>query len=167
MKTSSALLQTNWRYYRKSLILGILLTPFFGVGILIIAFFIVKIRLQQYRITDKGIADRNTFLPFEAIESVKLSDYRVLKSGNIASLTIKSKDASITLLGIRDASATQVQIEQRAQFLRERMRMELESQARQPKYAAGNLERLNDLVGLWQQGLLTDEQFDEEKRKFS
>lgn len=158
-------LYTDWRYYRKALILSILLIPFWGFGLVPLLYFLVKIKLQRYRLSADGIEFRNTFLPFNTIKTVKVTDYRVLRSGNIGSILITSESITLVLKGIVNPSAIQVFIENRIQELKhdEFMRKQLESNP--TTQAAGTVERLNELVGLWQQGLLTDEQFHEEKKK--
>lgn len=165
MKPTSTILTTDWRYHRKALILSTLLIPFWGIGLLLLLFFLLKIKLQRYQLSDEGIHFRNTFLPFRTIKSVKVTDYRVLRSGNIGNVIVISDQETLTLRGITSPSAIQVMIENRIQELKHSELMKKQLNSTPNAQIAGNLERLNELVGLWQQGLLTDEQFQEEKKK--
>jgi hypothetical protein len=162
---SIKLIKTDWRYYRKLLLLSIVLVPLFGAGFILLVYIYFKIEYQSYEVTDEGVRHRNIFLPYHCINSVKVSDFRVLKNGNIATLAVYGQTNVIVMPGVADSSALQVYIENQTQLVRERLKLEERANDTSTIQAAGRTERLNDLVGFWQQGLMTDEQFHEEKKK--
>ncbi|MCC5925353.1 MAG: hypothetical protein JJU41_02230 [Bacteroidetes bacterium] len=161
----SITLKTEWRYYRKLLLISILLIPVYGIGLLFLILLSVKLATMKYQISSSGVSHGNTFLPFSSVKTVKVEDFRVLKSGNIATVVVTGNNTVLKLYGVRDASALQVKIENEVQALIERQRLEERLNRKNEPMPAGNMERLNDLVGLWQQGLITDQQYEEEKKK--
>ena len=50
--------------------------------------------------------------------------------------------------------------------LREAMMQEKKTERPEPEHEPGSMDRMDYLTGLWQQGLISDRDFDKEKRHF-
>lgn len=157
---------TDWRYYRKYLIGGLLTLPLFGLGLIPLLYVFFQLNHARFEITPYDVIHGKQSIPLTAVNSVQITDFRVLRSGNIATITVKSDKRTITLKGIRGATKAQHIIEVAIEALKKENQPEKSTESMQST-APGQLEQLNDLVGLWQQGLLSDDQFHEEKSKFN
>ena len=143
----------------------LLTLPVFGIGLPFLLYTYLQLRNATYQISAKEVIHGKLSIPYDSITRVRITEFTVLKNGNIASVIVESGARTITLKGIRDATKVQHIIETAVEAIR---REASDKGSREPAAnlrQAGQLEQLNDLVGLWQQGLLTDEEYQKENSK--
>jgi hypothetical protein len=69
-------------------------------------------------------------------------------------------------MGLENPAELSGMILKAAKAERKRLEQQKIQQNKQPEFSPGSIERLNYLTGLWQQGLITDEEFEKERKHF-
>lgn len=171
----------DWRIFLLPYIIGIVLVPFLGAGIWIIFHYRKRWKNMIYKISDSAVhyqADQmETVIPLSAIQSCETSYpplSRKFGYGSIIISYLKQNDptektdrpGTAVLQGIHSAEEIALLIENAAFSERERIDMRLEAESGKPAHPTGTLDKKNELVGLWQQGLITEEDFQHEMKQF-
>jgi len=127
---------------------------------------------EQYVISDTSIQiqtskDDRTFI-LTNIRDISSKEYWWLPFSKLGKIEIYANGRYCTLRGIKDAKETAAIILMAVEAAIANRRKRPETTHYQPPvHSAGTLEPMNDLVGMWQQGLISDEDFESEKRKFN
>ncbi len=142
-----------------------LLVPVFGLGVWLILRLRRALRDRVIRVTDHGIRlepdGRSAALPEIVGAEARLPWH--LRPFKVGHVELRLRDGRhMVLAGLRDPSAIAEIILLAAERARE---APPGPPPRPPTHAPGSLEPLNDLVGLWQQGLITDEEYETERRR--
>jgi hypothetical protein len=162
---------TDWRYYKRQLIAGIVLVPLFGAGLVILMMVWLKVRNSLFHF-DTGriefLRNRDRNMSLAEIEEVKVENYRIRWSVSMADIRLLKLDGtSIKIYGVKGAQFIASAIEKNIELIQSRLSIEKTLLSNKKIDNPTPLEPFNDLVGLWQQGLISEEEFNAEKNKFS
>jgi hypothetical protein len=158
----------DWRIYRFQFLLSIILIPLI-IGIPLFAFYYFKMQRISYRISDTKIEISDTdiiSIQFKEIREFELRVLPIFLNKNTGDIIIKTSSATYVLRSLTsyenlfDALSYQLELIKNIndeKILRERIQI---------KADPGTLERLNDLLGMWQQGIISDTDYWAERRKF-
>lgn len=116
-------------------------------------------RRMSYRISDDAI----TLHHENEVEDIRLADVLDVKTDS-TDILLHTADGTRRMRFIRDAAWVAASILEAARSIRHST---LAQTAPEPDNGPSATDRLNDLVGFWQQGLITDEEFEVERRHFS
>ena len=160
----SITLTPSWKAFFWHYFLGLILIPAL-VGI----YLIWKTRKTQksisYTITDRKINVVDSHIS----QNIDLEDIRQAVAGDktfgVGSVILKTSGREIELIGLKNPEAISQSIEIAVEAELKRLAAEKEAKPRDPEYEPGSMDRLEYLTGLWQQGLMTDEDFKAEKEK--
>ena len=150
-------------------VVGILLTPLL-IGIYILYKKNRELSNTHYKITDQTIILVNPTYT-EAVDIINIHDVKVHqrwidKKFNIGTLRLVTHTKQVELAGIENPANLADMILQAAEMERARIR-ELERKDPAPKeMSPGTLDKLDYLTGLWQQGLISNDDFEREKKHF-
>jgi hypothetical protein len=152
-------------------------TPIFGFStpslvVLGLCVWITLIKVRQlpkeyYIVSDNSIQVRttkdDTTVSLVSITNVASRAHWQLPFSSYGQVVITANDRRFVMRGIKGATSTADIIRQavEAAIARERRRSS-PPKFNPPLHAPGTLEQMNDLVGLWQQGILTDEEYEME-----
>lgn len=154
----------RWPWY----LLGILLTPLFGYGIYLLIRKHRHFSALEYLISDTGIEIRDEngtrFVALETINGGNAVYPWWLKSAEVGHITLLHDLGSDTLYGLEHPDQILEMILVSAANLRNAAKPAPSVSI--PLHDAGALDPLNDLVGLWQQGMITDDEYEAERRKW-
>jgi hypothetical protein len=158
----SITLEPSWKAFFWEYVAGILLSPLL-IGILILWRVFHKQSSISYKISDRQI----TIIQKHISQNIDLVDIRqaqptALKMG-VGSIILKTAGRNIKIIGIERPSVIASSIEQAAEAERRKRKTEEQAKPRPVQYAAGEMDRLDYLTGLWQQGLLSEDDFQAEK----
>ncbi|MDI6401109.1 PH domain-containing protein [Balneolaceae bacterium ANBcel3] len=163
-------LQPDWRLYLIPFTAGVLLVPVFGVGLFVLWFYwrtwyktSYLISDSEIRILDKG---RETVLQLHEITDCTAISQGLMKRFGLGHIHLRTASESRILLAIKDAKKIASFIGQAAEEERERARIREELERMKPSWPVGTLENKNDLVALWQEGLIREEDYKRELKKF-
>ncbi|MDR9414877.1 MAG: hypothetical protein RI564_01245 [Gracilimonas sp.] len=167
MKNSqrSITLTPSWKAFIWQYGLGILLVP-----VLIGLYILWRTRKThagiRYEITDQKI----TVVDGHISQNIDLVDIRKAvaeeKKFGVGTVTIKTSGREIELVGLSDPSRIADSIEKAVQAELKRIEAKKQAKPRETQYEPGEMDRLDYLTGLWQQGLISDEDFENEQQKF-
>jgi len=165
-------LKPDWKRWFWGYFFGILLIPFLGIGIAVLWIVHSRRKSITYIITDRQIEEQNKKFS-QKIDLVNVKTLDVEQNWfdrkfGIGDIKLSTETRSITLLGqsnpedLSDMISTAIRTE--------RKRIEhLNKKAAKPAEDTpppGTLDKLDYLTGLWQQGLLSDEDYQKEKKHF-
>ncbi len=151
----------GWLYL---IVICLLAIPVFGVG-LIAGYFLWKhIRSISYHLSDEAvelrIGDRSTVIPWSTVTGVRA----VSRAGRLGHVVLTVGTTDYRLLFLEDAfgltETIQRMLAARASTIEERL------EPRESELPMGN-DRLNDLTALWQQGLISEEDYQAERKHFT
>lgn len=151
-------------------VIGIFLIPLLGAGIYIIYRKYHEIRSNTYIFTDRQIICKNQ----KFTDTIDLADIRGIDLAqrwidikfDIGTLTLRTNSRSIGMFGIKNPETISGMIMSAAEAERLRLSQPQISKRTDPERSAGTLDRLDYLTGLWQQGLISDEDFLKERKYF-
>jgi len=167
MSDKQLILKTNWRYFYKQVIWGTILTPFL-IGFFILLYVFIKSQKQTYVINDDRIMEQQSgnSIPIDHITEVRKMNRISRANVTIHDLELVSERGSLTLFGIENASVIKETIDQLIAFKNELKYSKEKRDAVQVKQDPGSLERLNDLTGLLQEGLISYDDYLQERKNF-
>ncbi|MCC5908072.1 MAG: hypothetical protein JJU13_17790 [Balneolaceae bacterium] len=149
---------------------GILLIPLFGIGLYIIYKKKKELSETRYKVTNLTITAVNT----EYTESVDLMNIRSIdihqrwidKKFGLGQLQIRTDNRTLTLSGMNNPEKLSEMILTAAEAERMRLQKMKENKTKEPESKPGTKDRMDYLTGLWQQGLISEEDFEKERKHF-
>ena len=160
----SITLSPSWKAFFWQYFFGILLVP-----LLIGFYFIWRASKKQssisYKITDRKI----TVVDGHISQNIDLVDIKQAKSGElkfgVGNVTLKTSSKEIELIGLENPELISSSIEKAIEAELKRLEAEKQAKPRETDYSPGTMEQLEYLTGLWQQGLINDEEFKAQKKR--
>lgn len=151
-------------------LLGIVLIPLFGVGIYLIYRFYKTHASIEYTITDRSITARDSKVEEKVdlinIEKVDVEQKWIDEKFDVGDLEIKTESRTIRVTGMEAPSRLAGMIYTAAEAERKRIsELQKKNETRHFSPPARN-DRIDYLTGLWQQGLISEEDFLREKKHF-
>jgi hypothetical protein len=164
-------LKPEWKYNLLPYFFSIILLPVFGLGIIVYWYYNKRIVHKKYQITN----DKVTEIDNAYIKSIAITEIEALsvtrtwseQQSNLATLHISGAGKHIALLGIDRVDDIKDALEMAIANEKLHQSQDDKSKSDYPDVKIGGLEQMNNLVGLWQQGLISNEDFEKEKDKFS
>ncbi|MDZ7756130.1 hypothetical protein [Rhodohalobacter sp.] len=161
----SITLTPSWKAFFWQYALGILLTPVL-IGIYILWRTRKTHASIRYKISDQKI----TVVDGHISQNIDLVDIRKAISGEtqfgVGPVTIRTSGREIELVGLENPAQIARSIEKAVEAELKRLEAQKQTKPRETKYGPGEMDRLDYLTGLWQQGLISNEDFDKEQQKF-
>ncbi len=165
----SIILTPSGKKYFWAYLIGVLLIPLL-IGIVMIWFINRKKNSIQYRITDTSISktekEDKTELALVNILETSVSQTGVHKLLGIGNIKLKANVSELILEGIEKPESFLEKIDTAIAYQKEKLKASEKAKPRKPSHDPGTLEKLDYLTGLWQQGLISDEDYDSERKKF-
>lgn len=149
---------------------GFFLIPVFGLGIYLIFKKNRELMRVSYLITDRQITYKDQkisdTIDLISVQDIDLKQRWIDKKFGIGTLTIRTGTRSLELFGVKQPGFLISAIMSAAESERDRLSGRNKIKKKEPQISAGTLDRLDYLTGLWQQGLLSDEDFKKERKYF-
>lgn len=168
--TEVFILEPDWRYNFVPYTIAILLLPLAGLGILIFAYYARRITGLQYHISNDDITvyktDGNTRFPIKHIQNIELTQTRAERWFELGTLHLTTNSGTLDIIGI--SSPHQIKEALEIAIAKEVKWTELDQKARgeYTDIKIGGLQSMDELVGLWQQGLISEDEYNRERKKF-
>lgn len=163
-------LKPDWRSYFWHYLTGVLLLPLFGAGIIILWLTHRKRTSITFEIHDQFIRKRSDGDPFELnlihIEDISVNQTWIEKRFHIGTVRLAANVSVLELTGMEkpwnlaDMIGSAVKSEKKRLYDLKRNRV------REPDHTPGTLDKMDYLTGLWQQGLISNEDYEKEKNHF-
>jgi hypothetical protein len=153
----------SWKYWAKDFYLAIALIPLFGVGLIWLIFLLRRLGSDVYYVRNNAIAihaDGNKIeINLADMTDVQLIEPRTYSGQTYAHVQIQTKNGQYLLSALIDAENLVRGLTQILEQIRRNEALNAERNRFTVQADPGSLERINDLVGLWQQGLITDHDY--------
>jgi len=163
-------LQPSWKQFFWAYTLSIFAIPLFGIGL--IAFYYTRKKHRQiiYKISDLHITcidDRYE----HKVDLVDITDIETRQTWlqekmHIADLVLQTSASKMVLGGLQEPGRLKNILEQAIEAEKVRREQQQKTNAREPDYKPGSMDKINYLTGLWQQGLISDEDYRKERKHF-
>lgn len=165
-------LKPNWKRWFWGYLFGVVLIPAFGLGIAILWFVHTRRSNVSYTVTDRQIEYRDRKISKKIdllnVKTLDVEQNWLDKKFGIGDLTLSTETRKITLKGQPNPEKLSDMISAAIRAERKRIE-ELNRVDEAPKVeppTPGTLDKIDYLTGLWQQGLLSNEDYKKEKKHF-
>lgn len=163
------ILSPSWKFFLLAYLLSIITMPLI-IGIIGFYFLRKRHKSLRYAITDTSIRARDSKyeqnIDLIDIQDIKIDRNWFRKKLGLGSLIITTTKTKMILAGIERPDTIKELIGQAVQSLKNQAKDMVTKPKAEPNYVAGKMERINYLTGLWQQGLISDEDFENERKQF-
>lgn len=162
-------LRPDWRVFLLQYAAGVLLAPVL-VGIWVIMRYRRKWLTMRLVVTNNRVehhtGTQKSYVMLHEITSCDVCFDGLPARFGLGTIRLHHDKGTLELSGIRNPEPVAVLIERAAETERDRMRLRDSVKKTRPAHASGTLEKKNELVGLWQQGLISEEDYQREMQKF-
>lgn len=163
-------LKPSWKNHILGYSISVLLIPLFGIGLIGLYWVYKQQTKYSYTFSDTQISSRDDKyqrnIDLINIEKVELEQSWLQKKMNVGNLVLYTSATSMTLRGLENPLMFKDSIEKAITAQKKRQQEKEKTKPRQPDRDPGTMERMDYLTGLWQQGLVSDEDFEKEKKHF-
>lgn len=163
-------LSTSWKNHIVGYIVSVLLIPFLGIGLAVMYWVRKKQKKHSYQFTDTQVTARDDKyqrnIDLVNIERVKVTQNYIQEKMGVGDVVLYTSASSITLRGMEQPHDLREVLEKAIYAEKERQKQKEQTKPDEPDYDPGTMERMDYLTGLWQQGLVSDEEYDEERKHF-
>lgn len=163
-------LTTSWKNHILGYAISILTIPLFGVGLIALYFVYRRHKRYSYTISDTQIIAQDTkyhrTVDLIDIDKVIVSQGWLQEKMEVGDVVLHTSALEVTLSGIENPFQLKELIEQAIAAEQKRQATGQKTQRREPEHDPGTVDKMDYLTGLWQQGLVSDEDFEKERKHF-
>lgn len=150
-------------------VIGILLAPIL-VGLYILYKKFSELSNTHYKITDQTITSVNPnyteTVDIANINNIKIQQRWIDKKFGIGSLQLITNTRRMDLIGLENPKNMSDMILKAAEAERYRIKQQAKKEREKTESSQTNLDKLDYLTGLWQQGLISNDDYMREKKHF-
>ena len=171
MSTKSITLLPDWKRWFWGYFFGVVLIPLFGIGLFVLWNIHSKRKAISYEVTDRQIKatgkEYSQTVDLANITQIDVEQNWLEQKMGIGDLRITTESREIQILGQNDPKELSEMIGHAVKAERKRIEElnKVETKAEEAPNP-GTMDRMDYLTGLWQQGLITNEEFEKEKKHF-
>jgi hypothetical protein len=163
-------LQPELQHYLIPFAIAMLLIPVFFIGMFIIYYYRTLMRETWYHISNDSITrtfrDKSTQILISEISDVHVSYNRLHEKFGLGNVHIKGDGKEVVLEGVSNPVQLMETIQLAADQVKQYIQADLNPKSDFDDLKTGAAEQMNYLVGLWQQGLITNEEYETEREKY-
>ncbi|MGD8427826.1 MAG: hypothetical protein PVH63_09340 [Balneolaceae bacterium] len=163
-------LTPSWKNHIIGYTFSILLIPVFGIGLFALYWVWKRQTQNSYLVSDTQISSRDNKyqqnIDLVNIDRVELRQSWLQKKMEVGDVILRTSASSMALLGIENPGNLKKLLEKAIRAEQERFQQKEKTKPRKPDYEPGTMDRMDYLTGLWQQGLVSDEDYDKERKHF-
>lgn len=166
----STFLEPSWKQYFLFWLFSLLTIPLFGIGFIGLYITYKRQNRVRYEATDRRISSiddkyrRN--IDLVNIASIHVEQSWLQQKLGIGDLVLETSAVEMVLAGMDNPHRLKEILEQAVESEKQRHRQKEQNKARRPKYDPGSMDRMDYLTGLWQQGLISNEDYEKERKHF-
>lgn len=168
-ENKSVTLTSSWKQYFIAYLLSVLAMPLFGIGIIALYFVRKKQLSKRYEVTDTHISIDSKYrrnVDLVDIREVAVRQNWLQEKLNVGTVVLKTSAATIELVGMERPVSLKQMIQTAASAQKNRGGKQSFRERPDPTHKPGSMDKMDYLTGLWQQGLLSDEDYKQEKKHF-
>lgn len=169
-KKKSFTLKPSWKQYFFLYLISIATIPLAGIGLVILYFVRKKHNSTEYLITDTKISSVNAKyhrnIDLINIESLKIQQTWLQEKLGIGNIVLKTSASEMEMAGLEDAVRLKAILEKAIQDELQKQNEKEKNRPVKPAYDPGSMDKMEYLTGLWQQGLISEEDYEKERKHF-
>ena len=162
-------LTPSWKHYFWNYLWGLLTVPAFGIGLLVIWYYRTQQKKFRYTISDTAITATgegySQNMDLVNVTEVSVAQTWIHEKLDVGTVTLQKEGSEMTLLGIEHPERFAEMLETVITTLQARQK-KTRPEPRPAPADSGTMDRVDYLTGLWQQGLISDEDYEREKGHF-
>lgn len=164
-------LTPSWKRWFWGYFFGTLLIPLFGIGFFVLWKVHTKKKSIVYEVTNRQIKSVDEKLS-QSIDLANVTTIDVEQNWldqklGIGDLLLSTESRTLRILGQAEPNELSDMIAHAVQAERQRVKEQNKVKPKPVDHPTpGSLDRIDYLTGLWQQGLITNEEFEEERKHF-
>lgn len=163
-------LNPSWKNHIIGYAISVLLIPVFGIGFLALYWVYKRQKKHSYLVSDTQISSRDQKyqrnIDLVSIENVEIQQSWLQQKMNVGKVILHTSASSMSLLGMKNPANLKNLLEKAIQAEKQRHQQKQQTQPKEPTHDPGTMDRMDYLTGLWQQGLVSDEDYNEERKHF-
>jgi|AntRauTorcE11898_2_1112593.scaffolds.fasta_scaffold08041_5 hypothetical protein len=169
-KNNTFNLTPSWKQFFWGYVLSILFIPVFGIGLILLYFIRKKHQQMRYEISDNRISRFDAKYKHN-VDLVGIKDVSVQRSWlqqklGIGDLILNTSASKMVLAGLDEPEQLKDILEKAIKSEIKQHEEHQKTKAREPQYQPGSMEKMDYLTGLWQQGLISDADYQKERKHF-
>lgn len=169
--SKSITLEISWKNHLIGYLLSVIFIPVFGIGLIGLFWVWKRQHRISYRVTDTQITSKDDEyqrnIDLVNIQRVSVSQGWLQKKLGVGDISLKTSSAKMVLFGMENPFHLKGLLDKAITAEKERQRQdEKKPEVQEPDYDPGSMEKMNYLTGLWQQGLISDDDYEEERKHF-
>lgn len=168
--TKSYRLEPSWKHYLWEYLFSILTIPLLGIGLLGLFYLRKKQKSRHYTVTDEGISSKGRKyrrnIDLVNIEKVRVDQSWLQEKLGVGTLILKTSAYEMEMIGMENPHKLKSILDKAIQAEVHRRQEKQKTRPRDPEYAPGSMEKINYLTGLWQEGLISEEDYNKERKHF-
>jgi hypothetical protein len=163
-------LKPSWKNHILGYGISVLLIPLFGIGLIGLYWVYKRQKKYSYIFSDTQISSRDDKyqrnIDLVNIEMIDLEQSWMQKKMGIGDLVLHTSATSMTLRGMENPSTFKNVLEKAISAEKQRLQEKQKTEARNADHKTGTMGRMDYLTVLWQQGLVSDDDFKKERKHF-
>lgn len=161
----SVTLTASWKGFIWQYITGFLLLP------VLIGFYLIWKTVREHRGHSYVLTDRDiTVIDPKFSDKADLADIQKVEITNrrfgTGTLIFRTRTRSLEMKAIENPEQIKEAVEKAIRAEKERRSTRMKARPQENTYDPGSMDGMEYLTGLWQQGLITDEEYRAQKRNF-
>lgn len=169
-KAKTISLEPSWKNHIIGYAVSILLIPVFGIGFIGLYWVRKRQTRVSYLASDTKITSRDSKyqrnVDLVNIENVHIQQSWIQRKMDVGDIQLSTSALSITLFGMEHPHNLKILLEKAIAAEKQRHQQKEQTKVREPEYEPGTMDRMDYLTGLWQQGLVSDEDYEKERKHF-
>ncbi len=161
-------LQPSWKNHILGYAISILLIPLFGIGLISLYFVYQRQKKYSYTFTDTQISSRDDKyqrnIDLVNIDKVEIKQSWLQRKIGVGNVVLYTSATSMTLRGMQNPANLKELLQKAIAAEKKRHQKREKTKPKQPDHKPGSMDKMDYLTGLWQQGLVSDEDFKKEKK---
>ena len=163
-------LAPSWKNYILGYTISVLLIPLFGIGLVLLYWTRKKQKKHTYQFSDIQVTSRDDKyqrnIDLVNIDRVEIEQDWLQRKMGVGDIVLYTSASSMTLKGMENPANLKDLLEKAITAQKKRQKEKEKTKPSQPDHKPGTMDRMDYLTGLWQQGLVSDEDYEKERKHF-
>jgi uncharacterized membrane protein YdbT with pleckstrin-like domain len=163
-------LEPSWKNHVLGYVISVLLIPVFGIGL--VGLYLVRKRQKKvsYTFSDTQVSSQDQKyhrnIDLVNIDKVEVEQSWLQEKMGVGNLILSTSASEMTLLGMENPFNLKDLLEKAINAEKQRNQQKEETKPKDPEYDPGTMDKMDYLTGLWQQGLVSNEDYEKERKHF-
>jgi len=169
-KQKTVALEPSWKNHILGYVISLLFVPLFGVGLIGLYWVYQRQKTYSYTFSDTQISSKDDKyqrnIDLVNIEQIEVQQSWLQNKLGVGNIVVHTSASEMVLRGLENPYNLKGMLDKAVAAEKERQQEKQKTKPQEPEHDPGTMERMDYLTGLWQQGLVSDEDYEKEKKHF-